>query len=403
VSAQATAFDRDDLPAPRRVTILGATGSIGASTLAVIGERPGAYVIDAVTANANVTLLAEIARSVGARLAVIADPVAFAELKDALAGTGIRVAAGPEAVVEAAARPVDLVVAAIVGAAGLAPTYAAVTAGSRIALANKECLVSAGNLFMTAARRAGVVILPVDSEHNTIFQLLDGRNTDAVERIVLTASGGPFRTWSLDEMARASPAEALRHPNWSMGRKISIDSATLMNKGLELIEAHHLFAQPPEKLEVLIHPQSIVHGLIGFADGAMLAGLSPPDMRTPIAHCLAWPERSAASVRQLRLESIGTLSFEAPDLARFPALRVARAALDAGGGATNILSAANEMAVAAFLAGRIGFLEIAGIVEEALSIVSAPDAPVTIAEAEALDAEGRRVAARLVDRAGGGR
>jgi 1-deoxy-D-xylulose-5-phosphate reductoisomerase len=403
VSAHATAIDRDDLPAPRRVTILGATGSIGASTLAVIAERPGAYVIDAVTANANATLLAEIARTVGARLAVIADPAAFAELKDALAGTGISVAAGAEAVVEAAARPVDLVVAAIVGAAGLAPTYAAITAGSRIALANKECLVSAGDLFMKAARRAGVVILPIDSEHNTIFQLLDGRSTDAADRIVLTASGGPFRTWSLDEMVRATPAEALRHPNWSMGRKISIDSATLMNKGLELIEAHHLFGQPPDRLDVLIHPQSIVHGLIGFADGTMLAGLSPPDMRTPIAHCLAWPERSAPSVRQLRLESIGILSFEAPDLVRFPALGVARAALDVGGGATNILNAANEMAVAAFLADRIGFLEIAGIVEEALSVVAAPAAPATIAEAEALDAEGRRVAAGLVDRVGRGR
>lgn len=398
VSARAVVLDRSaEAPAPRRISILGATGSIGASTLAVIGERPGAYVVEAVTANANAARLAEIARAVGAQVAVIADPAAFADLKAALAGTGIAAAAGPDAVVEAAARPVDLVVAAIVGAAGLAPTYAAITAGLRVALANKECLVSAGDLFMTAARRAGVVILPVDSEHNAIFQILDGRPADAVERIIVTGSGGPFRTWSVEEMARATPAEALRHPNWSMGPKITIDSATLMNKGLELIEAHHLFDQPSSKLDVLIHPQSVVHGLVTFTDGAMLACLGPPDMRTPIAHCLAWPRRDTSAVRRLQLESVGSLSFGAPDTGRFPALRLARAALDAGGGATNILSAANEIAVAAFLAGRIGFLEIARIVEETLALASAPATPSTIGEAEALDAEGRRIAAGLVD------
>ncbi|MCR4282776.1 MAG: 1-deoxy-D-xylulose-5-phosphate reductoisomerase [Bauldia sp.] len=384
------------------MTILGATGSIGASTLAVIGERPEAYLVEAVTANASALRLADIARRVGARIAVIADPAAYGELRDALAGSGIAAAAGAAAVAEAAARPVDLVVAAIVGAAGLAPTLAAIGAGSRIALANKECLVSAGQLFMQAARRAGVAILPVDSEHNAIFQILDGRPTTAIERIVLTASGGPFRSWSLEEMARATPAEALRHPNWSMGPKVTIDSATLMNKGLELIEAHYLFEQPPDKLDVLIHPQSIVHGLVEFADGSVLACLSPPDMRTPIAHCLAWPERNSVAVRRLDLASIGVLSFERPDRDRFPALSVTRAALDAGGWATNILSAANEMAVAAFLAGAIGFLEIARIVEETVaraSTAAGRRAPATIDEAIALDAEGRRIAAGLIEAA----
>ena len=400
---QAVAIDRpNEARAPRRITILGVTGSIGASTLAVIRARPGAFVVEAVTANANAAKLAEIARAVGARLAVIADPEAHAELKVALAGSGIATAAGAEAIAEAAARPVDLVVAAIVGAAGLAPTLAAVRSGSRIALANKECLVCAGELFMAEARRCGVAILPVDSEHNAIFQILDGRPVEAVERIVLTASGGPFRSWSLDEMAGATPAEALRHPNWSMGPKISIDSATLMNKGLELIEAHHLFGVVASRLDLLIHPQSVVHGLVGFADGSMLACMSPPDMRTPIAHCLSWPERSAVAVKQLQLDAIGTLSFEAADYARFPALRLARAALDSAGGAANILNAANEIAVAAFLAGRIGFLEIARIVEETLDRASAltRHAPVTIDEATALDAEGRRIASELIHAAG---
>jgi 1-deoxy-D-xylulose-5-phosphate reductoisomerase len=400
VSVGAAAIDRrDEAPAPRSITILGATGSIGASTLAVIAERPGAYRVEAVTANASAARLADIARGVGARLAVIADPEGYDELKRGLAGSGIAAAAGPAAVVEAAARPVDLVVAAIVGAAGLAPTFAAIAAGARIALANKECLVSAGTLFMKAARRAGIAVLPVDSEHNAIFQILDGRSAGAVERIVLTASGGPFRSWTKAEMARATPVQALRHPNWSMGPKISIDSATLMNKGLELIEAHYLFDQPANKLDILIHPQSIVHGLVGFADGSMLACLSPPDMRTPIAHCLAWPERNAVAVRQLRLEAIGTLSFEPPDPDRFPALRLARAALEAGTAAANILSAANEIAVAAFLAGRIGFLEIAGIVEETLARAPVRAAPGTIEDALALDAEGRRIAVEVIQAA----
>jgi len=401
VSTAATALNRPGAAlAPRRITILGATGSIGTSTLAVIAERPEAFVVEAVTANANVAQLAAIARTTGARIAVIADPAAYGDLKVALAGSGIAAAAGPAAVAEAAVRPVDLVVAAIVGAAGLAPTFAAVSAGSRIALANKECLVSAGQLFMRAASRAGVAILPLDSEHNAIFQILDGRPPSSIERIVVTASGGPFRSWSLEQMAAATPAEALRHPRWSMGPKITIDSATLMNKGLELIEAHHLFDQPGEKLGVLIHPQSIVHGLVSFADGYVMAALSSPDMRTPIAHCLAWPQPSPGAGRRLDLASIGSLDFAEPDVGRFPALRVARAALEAGGWATNILSAANEIAVEVFLSGKIGFLEIARIVEQTLERAAAVlpgQAPEAIGEAIAIDAEGRRIAAALVE------
>ena len=385
--------------APRRITILGATGSIGASTLAVIAERPEAYIVEAVTANSNAAYLAEVAQAVGARLAVIADPTRYAELREALSGTGIVAAAGAAAVIEAAVRPADVVVAAIVGAAGLAPTFAAVAAGARIALANKECLVSAGAIFMKAARRAGITILPVDSEHNAIFLILDGRPLSAVERIVITGSGGPFLTWTREQMAKATPAEALRHPKWNMGPKITIDSATLMNKGLELVEAHYLFDQPSEKVDVLIHPQAIVHGLVSFADGYVVAALSPPDMRTPIAHCLAWPGQNPVSVKHLDLAAITELSFALPDLDRFPALRVAREALDSGGWATNILSAANEIAVAAFLAGEVGFLEIARIVEEAVeraARVMPAAAPETIDEAIALDAEGRRIASELV-------
>ena len=386
--------------APRRISILGATGSIGGSTLAVIGERPGAYAVEAVTGYRNAAALSAIARAVGARMAAVADPGAYGELKERLAGTGIVAEAGPAAVIEAASRPVDLVVAAIVGAAGLAPTWAALNAGTRIALANKECLVSAGALFMAAARRGGVPILPVDSEHNAIFQLIEGRDLATVERIVVTASGGPFREWSRERMAAATPEDALRHPTWTMGRKITIDSATLMNKGLELIEAHHLFGQPASKLGVLVHPQSIVHGLVTLAGGYVLAALSPPDMRTPIAHCLAWPE-GGISTRQLDLAAIGRLDFAPPDEARFPALGVARAALEAGGTATNILSAANEVAVDAFLSGRIGFLEIARIVAESVEQAAARirvREPGSIDEALSIDAEGRRIATELIGR-----
>lgn len=398
VSANAAAVGPATATAPRRVSILGATGSIGTSTLSVLAERPDAFAVEAVTANANAAQLAALARKAGARVAVIADPSGYAELKAALAGSGIAAAAGPAAVVEAAVRPVDVIVAAIVGAAGLAPTFAAVSAGTRVALANKECLVSAGALFMAAARRRGSAILPVDSEHNAIFQILAGRDPATVERIVVTASGGPFRTWSLEQMAKATPAQALRHPNWSMGQKITIDSATLMNKGLELIEAHHLFGQPAARLGVLVHPQSIVHGLVSFADGYVMAALSAPDMRTPIAHCLAWPEPSLGAGRRLDLAEVMNLEFGAPDPDRFPALRIARDALEAGGAATNILNAANEIAVTAFLAGRIGFLEIARMVADTLDKAAEliNRAPATIDEAVALDAEARRIANALI-------
>jgi 1-deoxy-D-xylulose-5-phosphate reductoisomerase len=384
---------------PRRISILGATGSIGASTLAVIGERPEEFEVVAVTANCNVMRLAEIARRVGARLAVIANPSAHSELKAALAGSGIEVAAGPGAVEAAAAVPVDIVVAAIVGAAGLTPTFAAVQAGSQVALANKECLVCAGDLFMAAVRKSGKPILPVDSEHNAVFQALDGEPSEEVERIILTASGGPFRSWSKEAMAQATPAQALRHPNWSMGPKITIDSATLMNKGLEVIEAHHLFDLPPGQPEIVVHPQSVIHGIVAFRDGSMLAQMSAPDMRTPIAHCLAWPGRRSVAGQRLNLVELGQLTFERPDLDRFPALAIARTALDAGGWATNILNAANEVAVQAFLGGTIGFLEIAGIVEESIAragaLQTAP-APSSVEEAMLLDQEGRRIARELV-------
>ncbi len=384
---------------PKRITILGATGSIGASTLDVIAANPAAYAVEAVTANSNAAKLAEVARASGARLAAIADPSAYAALKEALSGTGIEAAAGPAAIVDAATRPSDLVVAAIVGAAGLAPSYAALAAGLPLALANKECLVSAGDLFVRTARARGVPILPVDSEHNAIFQILDGRDVETVDRIVITASGGPFRDWTVEQMAKATPKAALAHPTWSMGPKITIDSATLMNKGLELVEAHHLFAVEGGRLDVLIHPQSLVHGLVSFRDGAVIASLAPADMRGPIAHCLSWPARIANNAARLDLAKLPALTFSAPDNGRFPALRVAREALDQGTRATNIMSAANEIAVEAFLAGRIGFLEIAAIVNQTLTraggyLSSAPLA--SIDEAIDLDREGRRLAIELL-------
>ena len=397
-SAAAVQAPRPDT-APRRVTILGATGSVGANTLSVIAERSGSFAVEAVTANANADKLARVARAVGARLAVVADPAAYGDLKAALAGTGIAAAAGAEAVCEAATRSVDLVVAAIVGAAGLAPTYAAIRAGLRVAIANKECLVSAGRIFMRAAAEAGVTVLPMDSEHNAIYQALGGRPIDEVERIVITASGGPFRTWSAERMAAATPVDALKHPNWSMGRKITIDSATLMNKGLEVIEAHHLFGAPTEKLDVLVHPQSVVHGLVAFHDGSMMAGMGVPDMRVPIAHCLSWPRSSPLAGRRLDLAELGSLTFERPDLGRFPALRLAREARAAGPWATNILNAANEVAVAAFLGGSIGFLEIAGLVEQTINNISAQGAPAvpdSVEAAIALDRQGREIAGELV-------
>lgn len=377
----------------KRITLLGATGSIGTSTLDLVARNPDRFRIHAVASGRDWAKLAEVARASGARVAVIADEAGHAPLREALAGTGTEVRAGEAAMVETAAEPVDLVVAAIVGAAGLAPTLAALEAGTTVALANKEALICAGDVMTAAARRSGARILPVDSEHNAIFQVLE--HVERISRILLTASGGPFRARSRAEMAKVTPAEAVKHPNWSMGAKISVDSATLMNKGLELIEAHHLFGVGPDRLGVLVHPQSLVHGLVEYVDGSVLAQLGPADMRVPIAHALAWPERIATPVQRLDLAAASRLDFEEPDRERFPALALAEAALAAGGCRPCVLSAANEVAVGAFLDGRIGFLEIADIVAETLE--SLPAAPVaTLAEVAAADAEARARAGSFV-------
>jgi 1-deoxy-D-xylulose-5-phosphate reductoisomerase len=352
--------------APRSITILGATGSIGASTIDLIKREPGRYRVEALTARRNAALLAKIAREVGARFAAIADPAAYDDLKTALSGSGIEAAVGETALKEAAERPADWVMAAISGAIGLKPTLAAIERGATVALANKECLVCAGALFMRRAAATGATVLPVDSEHNAVFQALAAGPREDVKRVIITASGGPFRTWSLDAITTATPKQALRHPNWTMGPKITVDSATMMNKGLELIEAHHLFALKPEEIDVLVHPQSVVHGMVEFRDGSVVAQLGSPDMRTPIAHCLAWPRRIDGPAPRLDLAQIGALTFEAPDVARFPALALARRALRAGGAAPTVLNAADEVAVGEFIAGRIGFTDITALVEATL-------------------------------------
>ncbi len=351
---------------PRRITILGATGSIGSSTIDLLKRDPGRYQVEALSARRNAALLAKIAREVGARLAVVADPAAYDDLKRALSGSGIEAAAGEAALEEAAQRPADWVMAAIAGAIGLRPTLAAIERGATVALANKECLVCAGALFMRRAAGTGATVLPVNSEHNAIFQALGAGRREDVKRVILTASGGPFRTWSIDAIRAATPEQALRHPNWIMGPKVTIDSASLMNKGLELIEAHHLFALPPDEIDVLVHPQSVVHGLVEFRDGSVVAQLGSPDMRIPIAHCLAWPQRIDGPAPRLDLARIGELTFEAPDITRFPALALARQALQRGGAAPTILNAADEIAVGEFIAGRIGFAGIAALVEATL-------------------------------------
>jgi len=352
---------------PKKISILGSTGSIGCSTVDLIRRKPGEFVVEALTANTDVDTLSTQARELGAKFAAVADPSRYLALKDALAGSGVEVAAGAKAIVEAAQRPADFAMAAIVGAAGLEPTLAAIDAGRAIGLANKECLVCAGDLMMERVKQRGATLLPVDSEHNAIFQVFDFARADTVERIILTASGGPFLNRELADIAKATPAEAIAHPNWDMGEKISVDSATMMNKGLELIEAHYLFAMPEERIDILIHPQSVVHSLVSYVDGSVLAQLGTPDMRTPIAFALAWPERISAPTKRLDLVERGQLTFEAPDTVRFPALRLAREALRAGGLAPTVLNAANEAAVAAFLGGRIGFLDIAAIVEQVLA------------------------------------
>jgi len=339
-------------------------------------------------------LLAQQAIALGAERAVVADAALYASLRQALSGTGIEIAAGPEAVVEAAAMQADWTMAAITGAAGLAATLAAIQRGACVALANKEALVCAGEVMLRAVREAGATLLPVDSEHNAIFQSLADGNRTAVEKIVLTASGGPFRTASHDEMRRATPEVALRHPIWSMGAKISIDSATMMNKGLELIEAARLFGLEEPQIGVLIHPQSVIHGLVYYQDGSVMAQLGSPDMRIPIAHTLAWPQRMATPSRRLDLAEVGRLEFSTPDLVQFPALRLAREALKAGGGTPTILSAANEVAVEAFLQREIGFLDIAGTVAQVLDILGTPSAD-TLDEVIALDEAARRAARRF--------
>jgi 1-deoxy-D-xylulose-5-phosphate reductoisomerase len=381
---------------PLRVSVLGATGSIGTSTIDLLTRAPGRYRVEALVANRDAAKLAAAAKATGARFAAVADPAGYQDLAAALSGTGIEAAAGPDAVIEAAQRPADWVMAAIVGTAGLAPSLAALAPGRMLALANKECLVTAGALFMRRAAEVGATVLPVDSEHNAVFQGLTAGPRAAVEKVTLTASGGPFRTWTKAAIDAATPEQALKHPNWSMGAKVTIDSASLMNKGLELIEAKHLFQLDASQLGVLVHPQSIVHALVQYSDGAVLAQMSVPDMRVPIAHCLAWPVRLDGPVTRLDLATIGSLTFEQPDLDRFPALRIAMAVLAAGGAAPTVLNAANEVAVAAFLQRRLTFPGIAGLVAATLDAISPGKAPETLAEAFELDAEGRRVAENLL-------
>jgi 1-deoxy-D-xylulose-5-phosphate reductoisomerase len=377
--------------APRSVTVLGSTGSVGTQTIELLAADPQQFQVRVLVAGRNTALLAQQAIALGAELAVVADAGQYQALRDALAGTNIAVAAGPEAVVEAAALEADWTMAAITGAAGLAPTLAAIRRGKAVALANKEALVCAGEVMLTAVREAGATLLPVDSEHNAIFQSLADGNRGAVEKIILTASGGPFRTSTHEEMRCATPEKALKHPVWSMGAKISIDSATMMNKGLEVIEAARLFGLDEPQIGVLIHPQSVFHGMVCYVDGSVLAQLGSPDMRIPIAHTLAWPERMHTPSPRLDLAAVARLEFSEPDLEHFPALRLARAALKAGGGAPTILNAANEVAVDAFLKRRIGFLDIAGTVEKVLDSMGTPPAD-TLDDVIALDHAARRAA-----------
>lgn len=379
---------------PRRVTILGSTGSIGRSTVDLLVRNRDRFTVEALTANHNAALLAEQARALGARFAAVADPADHDALKAALAGTGTAVGSGPQALIEAADRPADLVMAGIVGAAGLAPTLTAIRHGRIVALANKEALVCAGSLFLREVKRHGATLLPVDSEHNAIWQCFDFARVEAIETITLTASGGPFREYSIEQMRDVTPAQAVAHPTWRMGSKISIDSATLMNKGLEVIEAHHLFQLPSDQIRIVVHPQSIVHGFVTYKDGSVLAHLGSPDMRTPISYVLGWPDRTATPTRRLDLATVGRLTFEPPDEARFPALRLARAALVAGGGSATVLNAANETAVYAFMEGRIGFLDIAATVEETLAAL--PGGPLdSLDDVYGLDKMAREIAAGL--------
>ncbi len=380
----------------KSLSILGATGSIGQSTLDLVRRQPDAFSVEVLTAQANVDGLAQAAKDVKAKRAVIGDESHYAALKAALAGTGVEVSAGRAAVIDAAACGADWTMASIVGCAGLEPVMAAIRRGGTIALANKESLVSAGDVLMAAVRDHGATLLPVDSEHNAIFQCFERENAAQVRRVILTASGGPFRQLDADMLCKMTPEQAVKHPNWSMGAKISVDSASLMNKGLELIEAYHLFPVAVDQLDVIVHPQSVIHSMVEYQDGSVLAQLGSPDMRTPISYCLAWPDRMPAPVEQLDLAKIAQLSFEEPDLVRFPCLQLAKDALAQGRGAPAILNAANAIAVAAFLDKRIGFMDIPSVVE---SVVAGYDAPVpaTIADILALDSEARRRAAQQVE------
>ena len=383
----------------RTVTVLGATGSIGDSTMDLLRAAPDRYQVEALTANSNVQALAKLAREFRARFVAVADPSRLNELRDALAGTGIAHGAGESAVIEAAQRPADWVMAAVSGAAGLKPALAAVDRGATIALANKECLVCAGDFFMDRAAKANACILPADSEHNALFQALASGNREELVRVIITASGGPFRTWAAADIEQATLAQALKHPNWSMGQKITIDSASMMNKGLEVIEASYLFTLPPDEIDVLVHPQSIVHGMVEFSDRSVMAQLGTPDMRTPIAHCLGWPDRIAGRAAPLDLAKVGSLTFEAPDYGRFPGLKLAYDALRHGNGATTVYNAANEVAVAAFVAQQIRFGGIAQLVETTLNnwVRAGYQGPLASADdALAVDHTARKTAAGLL-------
>jgi 1-deoxy-D-xylulose-5-phosphate reductoisomerase len=385
--------------AERSVTLLGATGSVGASTVDLLKREGKRYRVEAVSANKSSAALAALARQLGARFAAVGDPACYGDLKDALAGTGIEVGAGESGLIEAAERPAEWVLGAITGAAGLKPTLAAADRGAIVALANKETLVCAGDLFMRRAAASGATILPVDSEHNALFQAMSGSRREDVRRVILTASGGPFRTTSADAIRVATVEQALKHPNWSMGPKITIDSATLMNKGLEVIEAHHLYSLPSDQIDVLVHPQSIVHSLVEFCDGSMIAQLGSPDMRIPIAYCLAWPGRITGPAPRLDLARAATLSFEEPDLARFPALALARRALEAGGAAPTVLNAANEVAVAEFLARRLNFAGISALVEATLEAAMSRNwtsEPKSVEDALSIDHNARLLARDLL-------
>jgi 1-deoxy-D-xylulose-5-phosphate reductoisomerase len=381
----------------RSLTLLGATGSIGASTLDLVRRNRDDWQVDALTAQCSAVELAALALEFGAKLAVVGDERCLPELRDALGSSGIEVAGGRQALIEAAARPVDMTVAAIVGCAGLSPVMAAVERGGTIALANKEALVSAGEVLMQAVVRHGATLLPTDSEHNAIFQCLSAGRIEEVAKITLTASGGPLRTWTQAQLDAATPAEAVAHPNWSMGAKISVDSATMMNKGLEYIEAYHLFPVGLEKLGIVVHPQSVIHSMVEFRDRSTLAQLGPSDMRVPIASCLAWPQRMETPLAPLDLAAIGELTFFEPDEVRFPATRLAREAIRAGGSAPAILNAANEVAVAAFLAGQIAFTRIAALVEETLNRSNDAPRPASLAEVLDVDQSARMQAQRLLE------